>query len=377
MLLRLVKDKRRSFMLAGLLLACSGAMAQTAAPATAVPAAGNGYEVARYVIVIIAFVMACVIAVLGSVLKVAAAMHLERVKEEEKKKADLLKPAASIFALLLTLKLSAQDVAATAAPAKASYLPWDITLFLWVLGIELAVILFLVRSLLQFLPAKKAKTAEEIEARKKLPSFFQKINKTVPLEQEHTLDLQHNYDGIRELDNNIPGWWKIAFYGTIVFAFVYLYRMFVAESMPTQLQELARSNEAAAIEMQAYLANAANNVDEKTVTMLDAAGIGTGHEIFIKNCAACHGDKGQGGVGPNLTDEYWLHKGSLKDVFYSIKYGWPEKGMKSWKEDLSPVQIAQVASYIKSIKGSNPPAAKEKQGELFEELAADSVVAKQ
>jgi cytochrome c oxidase cbb3-type subunit 3 len=91
-------------------------------------------------------------------------------------------------------------------------------------------------------------------------------------------------------------------------------------------------------------------------------------------CGACHGAGGEGNdVGPNLADEYWLHKGSIKDIFYSIKYGWPEKGMKSWKDDMSPVQIAQVASYIKSLQGTNPPNAKAPQGDLYkEETTVDS-----
>ena len=89
--------------------------------------------------------------------------------------------------------------------------------------------------------------------------------------------------------------------------------------------------------------------------------------MFKASCAACHGQLGEGTVGPNLTDDYWLHGGSVQDVFKSIKYGWVEKGMKSWKEDLSPMQIAQVTSYIKSLKGTNPANAKAPQGDLYTE----------
>ena len=99
--------------------------------------------------------------------------------------------------------------------------------------------------------------------------------------------------------------------------------------------------------------------------MLDAAGIASGMKLYNTNCGACHGDKGQGGVGPNLTDAYWLHGGSISHVFKSIKYGIVDKGMKSWKEDFSPTQIAQLASFIESIQGTNPPGAKEKQGDLY------------
>jgi cytochrome c oxidase cbb3-type subunit 3 len=103
--------------------------------------------------------------------------------------------------------------------------------------------------------------------------------------------------------------------------------------------------------------------------MLDEAGIASGATIFQTACAACHAKDGGGGVGPNLTDEYWLHGGSLSDVFKSIKYGWPDKGMKSWKDDFSPKQIAELTSYIKSIKGTKPAAPKEKQGEIYQEAA--------
>jgi cytochrome c oxidase cbb3-type subunit 3 len=112
--------------------------------------------------------------------------------------------------------------------------------------------------------------------------------------------------------------------------------------------------------------------------MLDAGGISAAQSVYITNCAACHGQKGEGTVGPNLTDDYWLHGGKINDVFKTIKYGVPEKGMRAWQEDLSPVKIAQVSSFIKSLRGTNPPNAKEKQGELYVEEgapAADSTAA--
>jgi cytochrome c oxidase cbb3-type subunit 3 len=123
----------------------------------------------------------------------------------------------------------------------------------------------------------------------------------------------------------------------------------------------------------AYLKKGANNVDETNVVMLSDAEIGEGAALYAKNCIACHGDKGQGGVGPNLTDDYWIHKGGIKDIFYSIKYGWQEKGMKPWKDDFSPSQIAQLSSFIRTLKGTNPPAPKEKQGELYTEEASAPV----
>lgn len=125
-------------------------------------------------------------------------------------------------------------------------------------------------------------------------------------------------------------------------------------------------------EKENYLKKAANNVNENTVTYLsDASALDAGKKIFVTACAACHAADGGGTVGPNLVDEYWLHGGSIADIFKSIKYGWPEKGMKSWKDDYSPAQIAQLASYIKSLKGTKPATAKEPQGEVYQEQATN------
>ena len=121
-------------------------------------------------------------------------------------------------------------------------------------------------------------------------------------------------------------------------------------------------------EKAAYLEKAANNVDENTVKLItDKDQLAAAKQIFTTVCAACHTATGAGNVGPNLTDDYWLHGGSIKDVFKTIKYGWPDKGMKSWKDDYSPVQIAQLASYVKSLHGTNPPNPKAPQGTLYTE----------
>lgn len=139
------------------------------------------------------------------------------------------------------------------------------------------------------------------------------------------MDTGHNYDGIRELDNITPPWFIAGFAATIIFAAIYLYRYHIAESAPLQLEEYAIEMKAAQTLQDSLLKLEGNKVDENSVAMLDAAGIESGKKIFTANCVACHGDKGQGGVGPNLTDQYWIHGGSLKDVFKSIKYGWVEK----------------------------------------------------
>jgi cytochrome c oxidase cbb3-type subunit 3 len=123
-------------------------------------------------------------------------------------------------------------------------------------------------------------------------------------------------------------------------------------------------------EVAEYLATRADLVDEKSVvTLTDEAALDKGKTIFISYCAACHGTQGEGGVGPNMTDNYWIHGGDIKDLFRVVKYGVPEKGMISWKSQLSPVQMQQVSSYILTLVGTNPPNQKEPQGELYEPAA--------
>ena len=199
---------------------------------------------------------------------------------------------------------------------------------------------------------------------KKRVTLWDKMNSFRPVEQEAQIDMGHEYDGIRELDNRLPPWWLYGFYICIIFAVIYLWRFHVSHSAPLAQEELQIAMQEAEIQKENYLKKSANNVDENNVTLLsDASAIAGGKAVYVQNCAACHGKDGEGVVGPNLTDDYWLHGGSVKDVFKTIKYGWPEKGMKSWKDDLSPIQVAQVAGFIKSLRGTKPPNAKEKQGE--------------
>jgi cytochrome c oxidase cbb3-type subunit 3 len=198
-------------------------------------------------------------------------------------------------------------------------------------------------------------------------SWWEKLNRTRSLDaaSEQEQDLGHDFDGIRELNNPTPPWWRYSFYCSIVFGVVYIWIYHISHSAPLQLEELAIAEARAAEAQQAYLAHAANNIDEKSVKLLTEAGdIASGKKLFTTNCTACHGAVGQGMVGPNLTDDYWLYGGRVNQVFSTIKYGVPEKGMKSWKDDFSPKQIAQLVSFIKTLHGSNPPGGKEPQGAL-------------
>ena len=205
---------------------------------------------------------------------------------------------------------------------------------------------------------------------------WRKANNFKSLGEEETIDTGHDYDGIRELDNITPPWFKFGFLVSILFAIVYLYVYNISKSAPSQLDEYNAEMEQAAIEKAALLRKEGNSVDENSVVMLGETDIAKGREIFGAFCISCHGANGasmKGGVGPNLTDDYWIHGGDLKSIFKSIKYGWQEKGMIAWESQFTATQIAQISSYLNSIKGTNVSGGKEPQGEKFiEQLVVEN-----
>lgn len=203
-----------------------------------------------------------------------------------------------------------------------------------------------------------------------------KIWNLVPKDKEQDIDLGHEYDGIRELDNSLPPWWLWLFYGTIIWAAVYLWYYHMSDKGPNQEQEYIAAMELGDAEKAKFQAKQADVVDEKTVTLLvGEKELAEGKEIYITNCKVCHGDNGEGLVGPNFTDKYWIHGGSINDLFKTIKYGVPDKGMISWQAQLKPGMIQKVASYILSFQGTNPPNQKEPQGVLYEPAAAGGAAA--
>lgn len=243
---------------------------------------------------------------------------------------------------------------------------------LGVIGLELIVVLVMLLHVKGLLAKEKLVVVAEVkEAKPPLwKIWWAKINSFKPLNE--VSDMGHDYDGIHELDNKLPPWWVYGFLLCILFSAVYLYRFQVSHTAPSTIEEYEIAMANAEVEKEEYLKHAASKVDENTVTLLtDAGDLFEGKKLFGSSCMPCHGAEAQGVVGPNLTDDYWLHKGGVKDVFKVIKYGVPEKGMKSWKDDFSPVQIAQLTSYIKSLHGSKPAGAKEPQGDLFKEDATN------
>jgi cytochrome c oxidase cbb3-type subunit 3 len=202
-------------------------------------------------------------------------------------------------------------------------------------------------------------------------SFWTRMRKKywedpVPQELEEEILLHHDYDGIRELDNRLPPWWVNMFILTILYAVAYMYYFHWGGSGENQVEEYNREVATAKKELAMALVGKANAVDESTVVVLEDRGdLNAGELTYKAVCAACHGQKGEGGVGPNFTDDYWIHGGGIKNIFKTIKYGVPEKGMISWQAQLKPADIQKVASYILTLQGTNPPNPKAAQGSLW------------
>ena len=197
-------------------------------------------------------------------------------------------------------------------------------------------------------------------------NLMKMLTKSVTIENEGQLLLDHDYDGIKELDNNLPPWWVYLFYGCIIFAAVYLFR-FEIMGADNQEIELKKEMAQAQIDIAEYKKTAPDLMDENTVTLLtDPADLAAGKAIFTTNCVACHRADAGGQIGPNLTDDQWILGGGIKNIFHTLLNGGRDgKGMISWKGTLKPKQMQEVASYVLSLKGSNPKDPKAPEGEIW------------
>jgi cytochrome c oxidase cbb3-type subunit 3 len=201
-----------------------------------------------------------------------------------------------------------------------------------------------------------------------LQKFWEKLTDAVPIQNEAEVMTDHEYDGIRELDNKLPPWWVWLFNISIVIAVIYFgyYVVFWPYDLPVSIEEYVDEMAAAEEEVAAYNAEFGSGVDETTAMLItDPERLEEGKEIYDANCIPCHMADGGGGIGPNFTDEYWIHGGDIRNLYSIIKFGVITKGMIPWKDQLNPEQIENVASYILvTFPGSTPENPKEPQGEL-------------
>jgi cytochrome c oxidase cbb3-type subunit 3 len=183
-------------------------------------------------------------------------------------------------------------------------------------------------------------------------------------DEKHLL-LDHNYDGIHELNHPLPMWWQITFYGGIIFAIIY-FIYYIVLSGPT-LRDEFKNDFLKIQEQQALFAQKNATFDPiKYAAIVSDDGIKKGEEVFINNCVPCHLEKGIGDIGPNLTDEYWLRAKGTPDTIYHIVYnGSVDNGMPIWSETLTPEEIYQVTSYVMTLHHLKLKG-KEAQGEKIE-----------
>jgi cytochrome c oxidase cbb3-type subunit 3 len=222
------------------------------------------------------------------------------------------------------------------------------------INIILLIVVLYLRNLFNQMVAMVRPPKVEVESVPVIAETIKKVNAiltdAVPIEEEHTILMEHEYDGIRELDNNLPPWWVWGFFATIVFAFIYVINYHVLGT--SDLQEKAYQKEMAKAEKEiaAYREKMAMNVDETNATiMTSSSDIAAGKAVFGVNCVTCHKADGSGDVGPNLTDKNWIYGFDIKEVFATIKLGRPN-GMPAHDALLNPIQIQQVASYVLSLK---------------------------
>ncbi|WP_421978191.1 cbb3-type cytochrome c oxidase N-terminal domain-containing protein [Roseivirga seohaensis] len=291
---------------------------------------------------------------------------MERIKSKIK---NLSSKYTLLPFLFLTTPLAAQTESSTGIS--------QTTAFYVVIGLLIIVSLLVILLAFNIVSLLKAVVQKEMSPEKKAsmekePSWFAKTwakwNDLKPLEEEQDIMLDHDYDGIKELDNHLPPWWKALFYLSIVYAVIYLMVFHVFKSAPLQEEEY---------EIEMALAQAAKSNMEQTIVVDfdesnvpfndDAEALADGKKFFEAQCGMCHKADGGGLAGPNLTDDYWKHGGSMTDIYNVIKNGVPNTAMISWESKLNPIRLQNVASYVKSLRGTNPPGALPPDGELYVE----------
>ena len=289
-----------------------------------------------------------------------------------KKNGSAIKAVLIFLFMSFSVQLFSQDAAvlppAPTSGMTSSFLEWFIIAIMVVLLLLTLMLGVYVNRLTKAMYAKP-EVAKEVESITESPldKFLRWMNNAAPLHKEKDILLDHDYDGIKELDNSLPPWWLYGFYLCIIFAFCYMWYYHINHAGPSSKEEYEASLKEAQQEKLAMLGTQNEVIDENNVTLIsDLSKLGSAKSTFTTVCAACHGTNGEGNIGPNLTDDYWLHGCSINEVFKTIKYGVPAKGMVAWEKSFSAQKIQELASYVLSLKGSKPANAKEPQGDLCE-----------
>ncbi len=379
------QEKRGFLSVISLLLVSTATLhAQTPTDAAAQTAAGNNEGLFWAISLTAILGLAVIIILLARVLLVIVT---NRNKSDEAAVADSSEKQKNLTSLLLplfaTLSLflagGQQDVFAwqttatdTAVPASNFMVQYGThILALIVVFVEFVIILYLVSIIYKVLYEFKY-LRKMPKAKSRWQSWWEEANALRPIEREAEVMTDHEYDGIRELDNNLPPWWIYGFYLTIAFSAVYLLNYHVMGVSPSSLQEY-KNELAYAEEMKLAMQKTAGvvQIDENKVERLtDPGAIAKGQAKFKSLCSPCHGQSGEGLAGPNLTDDYWIHGGGIVNIYKIIKNGVVEKGMAAWGKQISPQDIQVVASYIMTLHGTNPPNGKKPEGQIYKDTPA-------
>jgi cytochrome c oxidase cbb3-type subunit 3 len=314
---------------------------------------------------ILSTVLLFVIMILANVLKVSIKTKVREIMANKK--------VLSAIFLLSSLGLNAQTEKVKdiyeAVPIGGMHPMAFFALFI-ILILELFVILWMCLLILRVVVKREEAAVPVVEEKVKKESVWfnfltRKVLGVAPVAKDQDVLLDHDYDGIKELDNDLPPWWKYGFYLTIVTGAIYLVGYHVTGTFKLSEDEYKTELADAEVAIKAYRLKMAMNVDESNVVFLsESNNIKKGKSIFDANCITCHGSMGEGGIGPNLTDQYWLYGGAPGNLFKTVSNG-TSKGMQPWKDKLSPLDIQNVISFIHSLNGSNPANAKAAEGEIF------------
>lgn len=271
-----------------------------------------------------------------------------------------------LFTLSALVLMAGTLSAQTAEPAAADTGLSLTSILIGVNAILLLFVVFLLGTLTTAVQKLRAGNENKIQL-----SWWDKFAALKSEKPESELIMDEDYDGISELDNPTPPWFNFIFYTTIIVAILYLFNYHILKIGKLQAAEYTTAVAEAKADVDAYLKKSGNQIDENNVTLsTDKKVIDEGAEIFKANCVVCHRADAGGVVGPNLTDDYWIHGGDIKNVFKTIKYGVQSKGMTAWQNAFTGKQIQAVASYVKSLRGTNPPNPKPQQGDLYVEGGA-------
>lgn len=292
----------------------------------------------------------------------------------DKSKENKLKTVLALIALtsLLPMLASAQTADATTTVTASWYSPGNL-MFLLMIGVYvtlLIIVLWLSTYFMKMVRELYAQEKVKAEEEKKI-SWWDRIldsfNASVPLSKEKDIMLDHDYDGIKELDNSLPPWWLYGFYATIIFAVCYLFYYHMGGPGLSSTEAYAEEVRIANDQIAAMNKSVETTVDESNVTLLtDEASLKDAKSVYSTVCFTCHGPEGQGGAGPNLTDKYWIHGGDINSIYKTIKTGVADKGMPQWGATYKPADIQKLASFVMSLQGTNPANPKDPQGTIYE-----------